>query len=71
VVLDAPQGRGLARACEGYLAHPCLFLSNVVAVGKGRNPHHCESVDSHMRQLAATCLVLQRNDLSLSHLTML
>ena len=38
---------------------------------KARNTSNCLGVISRYRQNAAFCLVFQRNDLSLSHLTML
>ena len=41
------------------VACPRLFLSSVVTAGKGGNPRCVSEMFSHMRHLAANCLVMQ------------
>jgi hypothetical protein len=56
---------------SGYSAHLRLFLSTVVVTGQGGNPRHCSGAFSHMRQVAANCLLIQDNPLRLSGIPML
>jgi len=46
---------------DGRNVGQCIVLSTVVTAGKDGNPRHCSDAFSHMRQLAANCLVLHEN----------
>jgi hypothetical protein len=52
-------------------AHPGLFSSTVVAAGKGGHPRHCSGASSRIRQLAAFCLLLEKNPPPISDIIML
>jgi hypothetical protein len=56
---------------EGRNFGQCIFLSNVVAAGKGGNPRSFSGSFSCIRQLEAKCLLLEKRPPPLSDITML